>query len=246
VALSLDGTGVTPGDFVGTIPASITIPNGATSATVTLNVADDALIEGVETARFTISAPSSGIALGATTSASVVLTDNDAPAAPEVLFRWAAGSTTVAATDGGPAWTADASVVNGGPTSIFAGGITGLHASAAGNAPLALFASERWDPATGAEMGLDFGSGLADGTYAVRLFMGNGYDGTKAAGSRVFDVLIEDQLVFDNVDLISRFGHKNGGMLEWTGTVDDGTVDIDFAHAVENPLINGVEFLLLV
>ena len=25
----------------------------------------------------------------------------------------------------------------------------------------------------------------------------------------------------------------------------DGTIDIDFAHVVENPLINGVEILLL-
>ena len=34
-------------------------------------------------------------------------------------------------------------------------------------------------------------------------------------------------------------------MFQWQGTVDDGTVDIDFGHVVENPLINGVEIIHL-
>ena len=242
VALSLGGTGLTASDFVGTVPSSLTIANGATSASVTLQVADDALVEGPETAVFTIANPSSGIALGATKTASVAITDNDVGPTPQVVYRWAAGATTVAATDGGPAWTADASVVKGGPSSLFATGITLLHASAAG-APVGLFANERYDDATGAEMGLDFGSGLAAGEYIVRLFMGNGYEGTKTVGSRVFDVRIEDTLAFNDVDLVARFGHKRGGMLEWHGQVTDGRVDIDFAHVVQNPLINGVEIL---
>ena len=239
VALSLSGTGLTASDFVGAIPSSLTIADGATSASVTLQVADDALAEGLETAVFTIANPSSGIALGATKTASVAITDNDGPPAPQVVYRWAAGPTTVAATDGGPAWTADASVVKGGPTALFAGGITGLHASAAGT-PVGLFANERYDVETGAEMGLDFGTGLAAGAYTVRLFLADTYDGTKTVGSRVFDVLIENGLAFDNVDLVARFGHKTGGMLEWTGQVTDGRVDIDFVHMVQNPLINGV------
>ena len=172
----------------------------------------------------------------------MAITDNDVGPTPQVVYRWAAGATTVAATDGGPAWTADASVVKGGPSSLFATGITLLHASAAG-APVELFANERYDDATGAEMGLDFGTGLAAGEYIVRLFMGNGYEGTKTVGSRVFDVRIEDTLAFNDVDLVARFGHKRGGMLEWHGQVTDGRVDIDFAHVVQNPLINGVEIL---
>jgi hypothetical protein len=34
-------------------------------------------------------------------------------------------------------------------------------------------------------------------------------------------------------------------MFEWRGQVTDGTVDIDFAHVVKNPLINGVEIIRL-
>ena len=87
VALSLGGTGLTAGDFVGTVPATLTIANGATSASVTLQVADDALVEGLETAVFTIANPSSGIALGGTKTASVAITDNDvAPVLPTVTL----------------------------------------------------------------------------------------------------------------------------------------------------------------
>ena len=248
VALALGGAGVTAGDFAGTLPATLTIPNGGTSASVTLNVANDALAEGPETASFTISAPSAGIVLGGTKTASFAITDNDsAPPTGSVAFRWAAGGTTVAAIDGGPAWTAAASVVKGGPTTVSSAQITSLHASVpSATTPLGLFAKERYDPPTGAEMGLDFGTGgLADGDYAVRLFMGNSYAGTSAPGQRQFDVRIEGALAFDNVDLVARFGHKVGGMLEWQGTVTDGTIDIDFQHVIQNPLINGVEILRL-
>ena len=51
----------------------------------------------------------------------------------------------------------------------------------------------------------------------------------------MFDVLIESGLAFDNVDLVARFGHKTGGMLEWTGHVTDGRVDIDFDHVGAEP-----------
>ena len=161
----------------------------------------------------------------------------------DVVYRWAAGPTTVAAIDDGPNWTADPSVVKGGPTETFAGGITKLSGSVAATTPVGLFANERYDVETGAEMGLDFGTSLAVGSYTVRLFLADTYDGTKTVGSRVFDVLIENGLAFDNVDLVARFGHKTGGMLEWTGQVTDGRVDIDFVHMVQNPLINGVEIL---
>jgi RTX calcium-binding nonapeptide repeat (4 copies)/Calx-beta domain len=77
VSVALSGS-ATAGDFTGTIPAQITIPNGQTSGSFTVNVNDDAIVEAIETATFTISNPSSGIALGATTTGSVNILDNDA------------------------------------------------------------------------------------------------------------------------------------------------------------------------
>ncbi|MEG4458628.1 DUF4347 domain-containing protein, partial [Microcoleus sp. N9_A1] len=78
VNVALSGT-ATAADFTGTIPTSITIPAGQTTGSFTVNVNDDALVEGSETGTFTISTPSSGITLGTTTTGDVAITDNDFP-----------------------------------------------------------------------------------------------------------------------------------------------------------------------
>ena len=75
--------------------------------------------------------------------------------------------------------------------------------------------------------------------------MGNGWSGTNDPGERVFDVKVENQLFLDDLDLAKTPGHLVGGMFEWRGAVSDGTIDIDFAHVIENPLINGVEIIRL-
>jgi uncharacterized repeat protein (TIGR01451 family) len=76
VTLAVTGTGITSGDYTlsGT---TLTILDGASTGSVTFTIADDILLEGTETATLTISAPSAGITLGATTTQSIVITDND-------------------------------------------------------------------------------------------------------------------------------------------------------------------------
>ena len=161
----------------------------------------------------------------------------------DFVYRWNAGGSNVAATDGGPDWIADGSAVVAG--SKFTTGVSStidtLDDSAPAATPLGIYAQETWDQAGGDEMQIEFD--LDPGTYAIRLYMGNFYSGTNDPGERVFDVSIEGLLAFDDVDLVSMFGHGVGGMLEWTGTVTDGTADIDFAHVVENPLINAIEII---
>ncbi|MEK0188461.1 DUF4347 domain-containing protein, partial [Microcoleus anatoxicus] len=56
VNLALTGT-ASPADFTGAIPTSITIPNGQTTGSFTININDDVLVEGTETGTFTISNP---------------------------------------------------------------------------------------------------------------------------------------------------------------------------------------------
>ncbi|WP_425053624.1 Ig-like domain-containing protein [Psychromarinibacter sp. S121] len=166
----------------------------------------------------------------------------------EILYRWNAGDTNVAAIDGGPDWVQTGAVITGSSApSTQNGSDNGLDASApSASTPLGLYTNEYYGNDAGSPFGLEFGNGaLADGYYAVRLFMANGYDGTSAIGSRVFDVSIEDGLFLDDIDLVAEFGHKVGGMFEWIGYVDDGTIDIDFGHVVENPLINAVEIVSL-
>ena len=96
VDLSLSGLDVTPEDFVGAIPSTLTIAEGETIASFTLTINDDDVVEGLETATFTISNPSAGIALGETVSGNVVISDNDAPApVPEVSLSFNADSDNI-------------------------------------------------------------------------------------------------------------------------------------------------------
>ena len=170
----------------------------------------------------------------------------------EVVYRWNAGSSgdTVAATDGGPDWIASTAPLAGSSTRVSGHDIMGRDASLPAHVPMALFAKERWDPAAAPEMALSFGAGalgspLPVGQYAVRLFLGDGYGRTSEVGDRVFDVSVEGQTLADDFDAVARWGHGVGGMLEWTGTVSDGAVDIAFAHVADNPQVNGVEIVRL-
>ena len=166
----------------------------------------------------------------------------------EVVYRWNAGNADVAATDGGPDWIADAGAITGSATiasSLIASSGT-LDASVPGTTPKGIFAQEYWGNNAASPMGLEFGDGaLEAGIYAVRLYMGNSWSGASTPGKRVFDVEVENQLFLDNIDLSGMLGHRVGGMFEWYGQVSDGTIDIDFLHGVDNPLINGIEIIRL-
>ena len=76
VNLAVTGTGITAGDY-NLSSGTIAIANGQTTGSVTFTVVDDALVEGTETATLTISNPSSGIALGSTTTQNITIIDND-------------------------------------------------------------------------------------------------------------------------------------------------------------------------
>ncbi|PKV49898.1 gliding motility-associated-like protein [Aquimarina sp. MAR_2010_214] len=83
IDLATTGVGITASDFT-LSNATITIPDGMTTGTVSFTVLDDALVEGTETATLTISNLSTGIALGTTTTQDVVITDNDSASIPTV------------------------------------------------------------------------------------------------------------------------------------------------------------------
>src|SRR5581483_1939285 len=67
---------------------TLTFADGETEKTVNIPITDDALVEGPtpETIDITLSNPGGGVALGATTDATVAITDNDdtPPVAPDV------------------------------------------------------------------------------------------------------------------------------------------------------------------
>ena len=172
---------------------------------------------------------------------------------PTPILRIRTNGTTITATDApNPNWVgitatgAQSGTFNGIAYGVNLGNhsthnITGRDASVPAYAPQALFANERWDPVTAPEMQWTFD--VPDGNYFVRLYMGNGYAGTGTEGQRVFDISMEGQLVQNNLDLVAAFGNATGGMFEYPVTVNDGVLNIEFGHVVENPLINAIEIL---
>ena len=236
-------TGAGTATFTGTA----TITGGSADFQIPVNTLPDELVEGAETFTVTITSVSPNATLGPNSLATVTIADDDfAPGT--VLFRVNAGGPEIAAADGGPAWAADTAAANN-PNLVSAGSndtngfavVPGAGVPA--TVPAALFLTERWDQPTDPSMQWAFA--VADGSYIVNLFMGNGFAGTSASGQRVFDVAIEGVVPanLDDVDLSGQLGHLSGGVFTTTVEVTDGQLNIEFIHGVENPLINAIEII---
>ncbi len=164
----------------------------------------------------------------------------------EVLFRVNIGGPLVAATDGGPDWAVDTAAnpypgrVAGNQISTWPA-VTNVDASVPSTTPTAVFSTERYDPAAGAEMQWNFA--VASGTeLEVRLYFANGWSGTDQPGERVFDVIIDGTTVLNDYDIAADVGHQIGVMKSFNITAD-GNIDIDFGHVTQNPLINAIEII---
>ncbi len=164
-----------------------------------------------------------------------------------VHYRINAGGGAITTLDSpNPDWEADSPGdpspyrTNGGSTS--ASGYATLDASIPSYLPTSVFDSERWDPASGGEMMWDFPAAVS-GIYEVRLYLNNSFGGTSSPGDRVFDILVEGNTVWDDLDLAGQYGHQNAFMLSYQVTVNDGNLDVDFQRVVENPLVNAIEIL---
>ncbi|WP_431936496.1 malectin domain-containing carbohydrate-binding protein [Micromonospora sp. RP3T] len=168
------------------------------------------------------------------------------PKPTNVLYRVNAGGPLVAATDGGPDWAADdggnpSPYHNSGSSAAGFAAVGALDTTVPAGTPAALYSDERYDPAGAPEMTWQFP--VPTGTEVrVRLYLANRYDGTAAVGARVFDVALEGTTVLDDLDLSASAGHNVGTMREFT-VVSDGSVDLEFRHVTENPLIDGIEIV---
>ncbi|MDB9456052.1 DUF4347 domain-containing protein, partial [Dolichospermum circinale CS-541/06] len=77
VNVSLTGTAINGTDYT-TIPTTVTFAAGSSTALVDLNVIDDTLVEGTETAILTVTS-GTGYTVGTSASATVNIADNDLP-----------------------------------------------------------------------------------------------------------------------------------------------------------------------
>ena len=157
-----------------------------------------------------------------------------------VVHRVNAGGPAV---DADPPWTAEPSpfLIEGADGTYATGHPIDLsHPSVPPGTPEALFQSERWDPVPSPEMAWEFP--VDPGLHEVRLYFADIYPGTQATGARVFDVSIEDAVVWDDYDVFADVGGYRGVMKSFTVT-SDGVLDIDFGHVAENPKVSAIEII---
>ncbi|MCX5771763.1 MAG: malectin domain-containing carbohydrate-binding protein [Candidatus Hydrogenedentes bacterium] len=143
---------------------------------------------------------------------------------------------------GGGAYTDGAGNVWGPDTSFFNVGFPYTVSSPiAGTNNDALYQSERWDPLPTPEMVYSFP--LGPGEYVVRLHFAEIYSGITGPGQRVFSVRLEGQPVLTNFDIYAEAGPKTALVKQFSVSVQDGSLQIQFVHGIENPKISAIEIL---
>lgn len=108
--------------------------------------------------------------------------------------------------------------------------------------PDALFATERYSTIANPDnMQWDFP--VENGEYTVNLLFAEVWTGAQTPGTRVFDVLVEGQLVLDDLDQTVTYGFNTAGVASIPVTVTDGNLDIDFLKGAQNPNLKGIEII---
>ena len=107
-----------------------------------------------------------------------------------------------------------------------------------GTADEFLFLTTRWDDAAAPEMTCSYA--VSPGLYKVTLYFTESNSRNFKNGARVFDVAIEGQLEFDNLDIYREAGANTALLKTTTVNVTDGQVNIQFLHQVKNPLIKAI------
>ncbi len=106
-------------------------------------------------------------------------------------------------------------------------------AAIAGTTDDGLYQSEAWAKTLNVE------TAVQNGTYDVELNFAEIWGGAKDVGKRVIDIFVEDELVFDNLDLSDDAGFQTALDLVGQVTVDDGSLSIRAVGDVQNAKLAG-------
>jgi hypothetical protein len=223
-----------------------------TSATPSFTAPD---VDGDQTLTFQVTV-SDGTATD-TDTVNVTVQDTDV-ATGDVVYRVNAGGGEIAATDGGPVWSADtgsapSQYVNAdgdnGLNTYSTGDTITLDSAVPSSTPMEVFQTERYDVNTSGstaddtEMQWSF-SAQQGATYEVRLYFAEIFldsSNVDAQGPRTFDVVVEGETKLDDYNLYEQYGHDYGVVESYQVTPSDGSIDVEFLHEQENPKISAIE-----
>ncbi len=102
-----------------------------------------------------------------------------------------------------------------------------------GTADDGLYQTEKWSKT------LSYETEVANGTYDVELNFAEIWGGAQTAGTRVIDIYIEDELVFNDLDLTDEAGFQTALDLVGEVTVEDGSLSISATGDVQNAKLAG-------
>lgn len=102
-----------------------------------------------------------------------------------------------------------------------------------------IYRSHRWDSSK--LPNLQYNIPVSEGEYTVRLHFCETFSRANSVGYRVFNVAMEGDIVFENVDIFAEVGLYSAMTLTTTVNVVDGALTIDFLHIVQNPLVSAIE-----
>lgn len=210
---------------------------GTTTATLSL----DDLLEGVYVFRLTVTDTQ-----GATAYDEVQVTVNPAPAQPVVVFRVNNGGLELP--DPELNWemdkdpTSPSQYLDQTKKTYTTGANTWTGVNTTG-APNNVFGGNRYaitvDP-------LKFHFPTGNGQFKLRLYFAEkgGTGAINGPGQRVFDVVAENVLTFNDLDIYAEAGMA-ALKKEADVVVTDSVLDIEFVRNIFNPQVNGIEVILL-
>ena len=154
----------------------------------------------------------------------------------------AAQTTAIRVNAGGLAYTDTAGNSWSADTGYNTGTTSSSGVSIAGTSDPTLFQSNRWDDGSAPELQYSFS--VPNGPYLVKLYFAETWSGGWAVGHRIFDVQIEGQTAFHNLDVYAEAG-ANAALIRTTNVeVSDGQLNIEFLHgAADNPFVSAIEIL---
>ncbi|BAY07354.1 malectin domain-containing carbohydrate-binding protein [Calothrix sp. NIES-2098] len=215
---------------------TFTPTNWNTAQTVTVTAVDDTAVESTQTVNITHTVSSSDPKYNnlAVAALPVTITDNDGGSTTKAI-RIDTGATKSYTDTKGQVWSADKYFV----------GTSDVYST---TEPIgktdddAVYQTERYGK------NLSYQIPVANGNYAVNLHFAEIY--WTNYNQRLFDVSLEGQKVFDNVDIYAKsknafYSGNNSALILSAPTqiVTDGILNIDLVASVDNASITGIEVI---
>ncbi len=153
----------------------------------------------------------------------------------------ATAQTAIRVNCGGTAYTDANAQVWQADTGYNSGYVSSITATVAGTADPTLYQTGRYTESLTKPMIYSFP--VAAGSYHVNLYFAETYAGAEKVGGRVFNVKMEGNLVFQNLDVYATVGANTALVKGADIIVTDGIATIEFDSLVNNAKVNAIEIM---